>query len=176
VYTEAIPAHHSELEKAKKLGIQTLTYPEALAQIANKKTLISIAGSHGKSTTSSLTSLVLKNSQTNVNAVVGTLLKEFGGKNAYFSESPYFVIEACEYRRSFLHYRPSVGVIINIDLDHLDYYKDLKDYISAFESYLNNIVPGGFAILNGEDTNCKKLLNLRKDIQYIEVYQDYFTF
>jgi len=104
--------------------------------------LISIAGTHGKSTTTSMTSLVLKNSSENVNALVGSLLKEFGGKNVFFSESKYFVLEACEYKRSFLRYKPYVGVITNIDLDHLDYYKDLPDYISAFEAYANNIVTG----------------------------------
>ena len=175
IYTEAVPKTNPELQKASELWIKIQTYPEALAEIANDKKLIAIAGTHWKSTTTSLTSLVLKNSEENVNAVIGTILKEFWWKNAYFSDSEYFVIEACEYKRSFLKYKPSVAVIVNIEIDHLDYYKDLEDYISAYREFIENVRPGGFVILNWEDKNCKKLLNLRSDIHYIEVFEDYFT-
>ncbi|MGE4443637.1 MAG: UDP-N-acetylmuramate--L-alanine ligase [Candidatus Altimarinota bacterium] len=174
IYTEAVPKSQSELQKAIQMGIITYTYPEALAEIANKKKLISIAGTHGKSTTTSMTSLVLKNSNTNVNALVGSLLKEFDGKNVFFSKSEYFVLEACEYKRSFLHYKPYIGVITNIDLDHLDYYKNLEDYISAFEEYANNIVNGGYLIIDGNDKNSLELLGKRNDITYITVYDEKF--
>ncbi len=176
IYTEAVPKKQEELEKAKELDLKIQTYPEALAEIANKKKLIAIAWTHWKSTTTSLTSIVLKNSKENVNAVIWTILKEFEWKNAYFSNSEYFVIEACEYKRSFLRYKPLIWAITNIDLDHLDYYKDLEDYISAFEEFINNIRTWGFAILNWEDENCKKLLNLRKDINYIEIYNNYANY
>lgn len=175
VYTEAIPKTQSELKKAFDLNLKTFTYPQALAKIANEKKLIAITWTHGKSTTTSLTSLILKNSKNNVNSVVWTILKEFWGKNCFFSDSEYFVIEACEYKRSFLNYKPLVGVITNIEIDHLDYYRDLEDYISAYESFINNIVPWWFAIINWEDKNCKKLLNIRKDIKYIEIFDKYFS-
>lgn len=174
VYTEAIPKNQSEIQKAMSLWLTLQTYPEALAEIANKKMLITIAGTHGKSTTTSMTSLVLKNSSENVNALVWSLLKEFAGKNVFFSESKYFVLEACEYKRSFLRYKPYIWVITNIDLDHLDYYKDLPDYISAFEEYTNNIVSWGYLIIDG---NCENSLSLkwkRNDIHYIEVYDKYY--
>jgi len=79
---------------------------------------------------------VLKNSSIGVNALVGSLLAEFDGKNTHFSESPLFVLEACEYKRQFLAYRPHIGIVTNIDLDHLDYYKDEADYVRAFEEYI----------------------------------------
>jgi len=176
VYTEAIPSDNLELLLAKKSWIEMLTYPEALANIVNKKKLIAISGTHWKSTTTSLTSLILKNSKTGINTIVWTILKEFWNKNTYFSDSDNFIIEACEYKRSFLKYKPILWVIVNIEIDHLDYYKDLDDYISAYREFLDNIVPGGFAILNWEDKNCKKLLNLRNDINYIEAYNDFFMF
>lgn len=176
VYTEAIPNNQSELLKAKELWINTLSYPEALAEIVNNQKLITIAWTHWKSTTTSLTSLVLKDSSVWINTIVWTILKEFWNKNTYFSKSDFFIIEACEYKRSFLKYKPTLWIITNIEIDHLDYYKDLEDYISAYKEYLDNIIPGGFAILNWEDSNCKKLLNLRNDINYIEVYNNYFTF
>lgn len=174
IYTEAIPNNQSELLKAKKLWISIQTYPESLAEIANKKILITIAWTHWKSTTTSITSLVLKNSSENVNSLVWSILKEFGGKNVFFSKSKYFVLEACEYKRSFLRYKPFIWVITNIDLDHLDYYKDLNDYINAFKEYTNNIVSGWYLIL---DWNCKNSLNLiwiRNDINYVIVHKDYF--
>lgn len=176
VYSEAIDDSNKELQKSKEINSKISTYPEALAEIVNKKKLIAIAWTHGKSTTTSLTSLVLKNWEENVNSIVWTILKEFDNKNTYFSESEYFVIEACEYKRSFLNYKPLVWVITNIDLDHLDYYKDLNDYIDAFENFLNNIVIWGFAILNWNCKNSKTLVWKRKDINYIEIYDNHATF
>lgn len=174
IYTEAIPDSNEELILAKELWIALKTYPEALAEIVNIKKLIAISWTHWKSTTTSLASLVLKDSRSWVNTIVWTILKEFWNKNAYFSESEYFVIEACEYKRSFLKYKPTVWVITNIEIDHLDYYKDLDDYLSAFEDFLWNIVFWGFAILNWNDENCKKLIWKRADLIYIEVYDKHF--
>jgi len=88
--------------------------------------VIAVAGTHGKSTTTSLTSIMLKNSELNFSAVVGTILTEFGGKNFYHQEGNpgdhHFAIEACEYKRHFLEYKPYIGIITNIEVDHLDYY------------------------------------------------------
>ena len=176
IYTEAIPKNHPELQKAKELWIKIQTYPEALAEIANNKKLIAIAWTHWKSTTSSLTAITLKDSEVWTNAVIWTILKEFNTKNAHFSDSEYFVIEACEYKRSFLRYKPLIWAITNIDLDHLDYYKDLDDYISAFDEFINNIRTWGFAILNWNCNNSKKLIWKRKDINYIEIFDKYAVF
>ena len=176
IYTEAVPKTQEELAKAKELEIEIQTYPEALAEIANNKKLIAISGTHWKSTTTSLISLVLKDSEVWVNAVIWTILKEFDWKNAYFSDSEYFTIEACEYKRSFLKYNPYVWVITNIDLDHLDYYKDLEDYLSAFEEFINNIRSWGFVILNWDCKNSKTLIWKRKDINYIEISNKYAIF
>ena len=180
IYTEAIPETQSEIVRSKELWLKLLTYPQSIWNIANNKKLITIAWTHWKSTTTSLTSLVLKNSDINFTSIVWTILKEFNNKNFFFRkdtiEDDYFILEACEYKRSFLNYKPTVWVIVNIELDHLDYYKNLEDYISAYEEYLNNIKSWWFAILNWEDENCKKLLWLRNDINYIEIYNDYFSY
>ncbi len=180
VYTEAVSVRQSEFEKAKELWIKTLTYPESLWEIANKKKLIAVAWTHGKSTTSSLISLIFKNSWNNFTSIVWTVLEEFGGKNFYHSweesNENYFIIEACEYKRSFLQYTPSVAIITNIEVDHLDYYKDWNDYLSAYKEFVDNVVPWGFVVLNWMDSNCKKLVWLRQDIHYIEVYADRFEF
>ncbi len=179
IYTEAVPIEQTEIQKAKSLWINLLTYPQAIAHIANNKKLITIAWTHWKSTTTSLTSLVLKNSNIDFTSIVWTILKEFDNKNFFYRrnnlEDEYFVLEACEYKRSFLNYKPTVWVILNIELDHLDYYKDLKDYTSAYKDYLENIVSWWYAILNWDDKNCNELIWLRKDITYIEVFEDCFS-
>lgn len=179
IYTEAVPINQSEIAKAKQLWIKTLTYPQALSEITNNKKLITIAWTHWKSTTTSLTSLVFKNSDINFSSIVWTILKEFDNKNFFYRkdnlEDEYFILEACEYKRSFLNYKPTVWIIVNIELDHLDYYRDLEDYISAYKEYLENIRPWWFAILNWDDINCNKLVWLRKDINYIEIHHDCFS-
>jgi len=169
IYTEAIPSTQEELIRAKKLNIFTQTYPEALAEIANKKRLIAVAWTHGKSTTTSLVSIMMKNSLLWINAVIWTLLKEFDWKNTYFSESDFFAIEACEYKRSFLAYKPEFLIITNIEVDHLDYYKDEDDYVSAYVDIVKNIKSGWYLIYNWQDKNCLKLLNIRQDINYVSV-------
>ena len=176
VYTEAIPESHIELKKAKKLLIKTLTYPEALGVIANDKKLIAVTWTHGKSTTSSMWAIMLQKSKLWVNAVVWTLLNEFNWKNTFFSDSDYFIIEACEYKRSFLNYTPYIWIITNIEIDHLDYYKNLEDYISAYKDFVNNIKSWWYLIINWEDKNCQTLIWIRNDIKYIEVHNWYFLY
>ena len=182
IYTEAVNQKQGEIIKAKKEWLKILTYPQALANIANSKKLITVAWTHGKSTTSSLISLVFKNSNIDFTSVVWTLLKEFNNKNFFYRknnleiEDEYFILEACEYKRSFLNYKPTVWIITNIEIDHLDYFKDLNDYLYAFEEYLNNIVPGWFAIINWDDVNCKKLLWIRNDINYIQIFNENFVY
>ncbi|RAL55070.1 UDP-N-acetylmuramate--L-alanine ligase [Candidatus Gracilibacteria bacterium GN02-872] len=182
VFTEAIPENQEEYRQGKKLGIKTLSYPEALGRVVNSKKLISISGTHGKSTTTSMCGIMFKNTDKNFSSIIGTLLKEFGGKNFYHKQEnkndleEYFIIEACEYRRSFLNYKPYISIMTNIEIDHLDYYKDEKDYIKAFRQYSENIKEGGYLIINGQEKNSRLLLNLRNDINYIEVFDEYFTY
>lgn len=82
-------------------------------------------------------------------------MPQLGNTNFYHEASEYFVIEACEYKRSFLQYQPYITIITNIDLDHLDYYKNLEDYISAFQSIVDQT--RGFVIISADDENSQKL-------------------
>ena len=89
-------------------------------------------------------------------AIIGTQVPQLGNTNFYSeAHTENFVIEACEYKRSFLQYRPYITVITNIDLDHLDYYKSLEDYISAFQSIVDQT--SGFVIISADDENSRKL-------------------
>ena len=144
-----------ELAKARTLGMKHLSYPEALAEVVNAKKCIAVAGSHGKSTTTAMLGVLLAGSSVGGSTVVGTQVPQLGNSNFYYEESEYFAIEACEYKRSFLKYFPHIAIITNIDLDHLDYYRDLEDYLSAFASF--QAQTSGYVILNGQCENSQKL-------------------
>jgi UDP-N-acetylmuramate--alanine ligase len=165
-----------ELARARDLSIRHLSYPQALAEVFDTKQGIAVTGSHGKSTTTALVTLMLANEYTDnptleipengsfaymptapgCSAIIGTQVPQLGNSNFYTEiGAENFVIEACEYKRSFLAYHPYITVITNIDLDHLDYYKNLDDYLSAFQSIVDNT--SGFVIISGEDVNSTKL-------------------
>jgi len=175
IYTEAVPLEQEEIKKVKELWIPLQTYPEALADIANKKRLIAIAWTHWKSTTTSLLSIMMKDSKLWVNTLVWTILKEFGNKNTYFSNSDFFTLEACEYKRSFVKYKPEFTIITNIDLDHLDYFKDLEDYISAYRELIANMKEWWYVVISWYCQNSKTLIWLREDINFVEVFENSFT-
>ena len=123
-----------ELARARSLGMETQSYPEALAAVTREHRLIAVAGSHGKSTTTAMIGCVLQDPSVDGSTIVGTQVPAFGGMNAHLGQGDLFVIEACEYKRSFLRYHPAFTLITNIDLDHRDYYRDADDYLSAFQS------------------------------------------
>jgi len=176
IYSEAVPLIQSELAKALELEIPTIKYNDALWEVVNTHKLIAVTWTHGKSTTTSMISSILKNSAEDFKSIVWTLLKEFDGKNFFWRWwTNYFVIEACEYKEHFLAYKPTVAVITNIEYDHADYFKTPNDYVAAYEKFIENIIPGWFCIINGEDTNCKTLIWLRKDIHYIIIKNNTFS-
>lgn len=144
-----------ELAQAKNLHIPHLSYPEALAEVVNSKKCIAIAGSHGKSTTTAMTALIFVGSPLGANVIIGTQVPQLGNSNFHAEDSEYFVIEACEYRRAFLRYKPYITVITNIDLDHLDYYKNLDDYISAFQSLVDQTEK--YVVISADDENSAHL-------------------
>jgi len=179
IYSEAISRDQIEIQKAKNLWIKVLSYPESLAEIANKNKLVAISWTHWKSTTTSIISLIMKDTRKSFSSVVWTLLKEFWWKNFFHQwdiKWQYFILEACEYKRSFLAYKPYIWIIINIEIDHLDYYKNLDDYLEAFKDFLYNIKTWWYAIINWFDKNIKTITWLRKDIKYIKVYNKYFIY
>ncbi len=181
IYTEAIREDNKELVKAKNLWIKTISYPESVAEIANQKKLVAICWTHGKSTTTSMASILLKNSDENFTSIVWTILKEFDSKNFYHrnkikNNDEYFLLEACEYKRSFLKYEPSVVIITNIEIDHLDYYKNLEDYINAYRQLIDNMKSWWFVILNWQENNSRQLIWYRNDVNYIIVDNDKYTY
>lgn len=158
VYTKAIEVSGPEfLVKIKSLKITSLSYPETLAIISKDKYTIAISGTHGKTTTTAMIANILLQSKCEPTVIVGSILKSHNS-NFIAGKGEYLVVEADEYRRAFLNLYPKILVITNIDLDHLDYYKDLADIQSAFHELAIRVPEDGFIICNPNLPNVAPVL------------------
>ena len=161
IYTIAVPPDNPELLAAKRLGIKTLSYPEALGEISARKFTIAVAGTHGKTTTTAMLAKIFIDAGLDPTVIVGSILPT-QKSNFIFGRSKYFIVEACEYRRSFLNLSPRILVITNIDNDHLDYYRDLADIESAFAELAGKLPADGALVCDRNDERLKSvLLNTR---------------
>lgn len=143
VYTSAVGENNVELAAARRLGIAVKERAEYLGIIAEDyDRVIAVAGSHGKTTTTGMMYSVFKSKKPTVH--IGGDLKH----GAEEESDAYFITEACEYRRSFLHLKPDIGIILNAELDHTDYYTDYDDIVSAFAAFAKK---SKLAIYNGDD-------------------------
>ena len=168
IYTPAAKKNNPELKKAKSYKIKTLSYPEALGELTKKYFTIAVSGTHGKSTTASMIGLALEKAGLDPTIIVGSRLKEFGNSNFRAGKSKTLVIEADEHFASFLNYWPKIIVLTNIERDHLDYYKNLKNILSAFKKYIKHLEKDGFLVANKDDKNITKIIyefeNLGREI------------
>ena len=162
IYSPAIFKDHLELKKAKKLSLKTLSYPQALGQIIKNYFSIAVAGTHGKSTTTALISLILIKAGFDPNVIIGAKLKEFGDSNCRVSNSNYFVFEADEWRSSFLNYFPKIIILTNIEKEHLDCYRNLNEILRTFKNFVNHLPKDGWLIVNRDDKNLKKFIKIFK--------------
>ncbi|MCX6760240.1 MAG: UDP-N-acetylmuramate--L-alanine ligase [Candidatus Nealsonbacteria bacterium] len=158
VYSPAVKKTNPELAFYLKKKIKCLSYPEALGGLTKNYFTIAVSGAHGKSTTTAMLGLILIKAKLDPTIIVGTKLKEFGGANFRPGKSKYLVIEACEYDSSFLHYVPQMVVVTNIDKEHLDYFKNLKNVIAAFMDFIARLPDSGALVANGDDKNMQKIL------------------
>ena len=157
VYTAAISKDNPELVHAKELGIPTIERSDFLGELTRcYKNTIAISGTHGKTTTTSLVSLCFIEALRVPSIQVGAIIKELGG-NYRVGNSENFIIEACEYVESFLKFSPRSEIILNIDNDHLDYYKNLENIKKAFIKYVKLLPEDGHLIINADDLNCLDL-------------------
>ena len=157
-YTAAIPEDNPELVKARSLGIPVLERAELLGQLMKRYQYpIAIAGTHGKTTTTSMLSLVLLEANLDPTILVGGELSQIGG-NYKIGANKYLVLEACEYVESFLHFNPFISVITNVEEDHLDYFADLNHIITAFVSFARLNSPLGCIIVCFDDKNIQSFV------------------
>ena len=148
VYTAAIHPDNPEFACAKEKGLPMLTRAQLLGQIMrNYDTPIAVSGTHGKTTTTSMLSHILMAADCDPTISVGGILPSIGG-NIRVGDSEYFVTEACEYTNSFLHFFPKIGVILNIDEDHLDFFKDLADIRNSFHRFAKLLPKDGTLVIN----------------------------
>jgi UDP-N-acetylmuramate--alanine ligase len=132
----AIPKYDPEFfKKLQSSNIQILSYPQMLGVVTENKYTIAIAGTHGKTTTTAMIAKILIDAKRDPSVIVGSLLKDYKS-NFIAGQSEFFVVEACEYERSFLNLKPKILVITNIEPEHLDYYKDLADIQNAFNQLI----------------------------------------
>ncbi len=157
VISAAIPAGNPELARAGELGIRIYKYAEMLGRLFGEYQGIAVAGTHGKSTTSAWIAYLLEKAGRSPTFLIGAHVPQMGGSSG-IGNGPYFVAEACEYDRSFLNLRPFVGVILNIEQDHLDYYRDEEEIVDAFTDFAGGIQKGGVLITNGQDKNTLRLI------------------
>ncbi len=156
IYTKAASNDNPELVRAHELAIPTLTYSQALGIISAHMYTIAVAGSHGKTTTTGMIAWGLLQAKKDPTVIVGSLLKDIP-TNFIAGKGKHFVVEACEYGKSFLDLNPHIAVITNIDNDHLDYYKTKANLIRAFIAFAQKIPRDGYLITNLKDPACARV-------------------
>ncbi len=157
VYSAAIKQDDPEMLEAKKLNIPTIERADFLGELTRCfKDTICISGTHGKTTTTSMISLCFLEALKDPSIQVGAFLKAIDG-NYKVGNSEHFIIEACEYVESFLKFSPKAEVILNIDNDHLDYFKTFENIKNAFVKYVKLLPNDGILVINGDDKNCLDL-------------------
>ena len=156
VYSTAIPADHLELVEARRRGLRVLHRSEALAACMTGRRTIAVAGTHGKTTTTSMLTLILQQAGQDPSFVIGGEISE-AGSNAHHGSGPHFVAEADESDRSFLLYRPHVAIVTNIDADHLNTYGDLAGLEAAFAEFAGLVDPDGFVVTCADDPGARRL-------------------
>lgn len=166
VCTSAVNYENDEIREAVRKKIPVINRAEFLGELTKKYSkCISISGTHGKTSTTSIFSYIMIYNGLDPTILIGGELDLING-NCRSGKSEYLLIEACEYKQSFLNFNTDIGVILNIDKDHLDYYKDLSDIKMAFSKYVENIPSDGYLIYCASDkliddilynVNCKKI-------------------
>lgn len=162
IYSLAIAESNSELKEGRKRKIECMSYPEALGHYFQNTKNICIIGTHGKTTTTGMIGKMLTEAKKDPTIIIGANVpkdidKKWQG-NYRSGKGNIAVLESCEYKRAFLNLNPWIAVVTNIDLDHLDYYKDKKDYDRAFEEFLKKIPHDGAVIYHPDDKSTQKII------------------
>lgn len=158
VYSAAVKQDDPEMLEAKRLNIPTIERADFLGELTRcYKDTICVSGTHGKTTTTSMIALCFLEALQEPSIQVGAYLKQLGG-NYMVGNSEHFIIEACEYVESFLKFSPKAEIILNIDNDHLDYFKTFDNIKNAFIKYVKLLPNDGVLVVNRDDSNCLDLI------------------
>ena len=164
IYSPAVEKTNPELKKSLDLQaegkkLKVLSYPEALGKLTKKYFTVAVCGTHGKSTTTSMLSLILIEGGLDPTVILGTKMKEFGQSNFRGGKSNYLLIEADEWKASFLNYWPRITVLLNIEKEHMDYYKNMSHIIETYGKFIGHLPEEGILVINGDDVNIQKVIS-----------------
>lgn len=157
VTTSAATKDNPEIGEAQRRGIPVIKRADMVARLMEGRYSIAIAGTHGKTTTTALTGVLLDALKLPATVLAGSEVLDFGGRSTLLRGERYFVAETCEYRRHFLNFRPRRVVITNVEADHLDYFRDLADVLAAFVSYARLLPPQGALIYCADDPGARSV-------------------
>jgi UDP-N-acetylmuramate--alanine ligase len=152
VHSAAIHEDNPELVAARERGLTVMKYSQLLGRLMARRNGVAIAGTHGKSTTTAMVTYVLREAGLDPSFVIGAGVEQLGGGSGV-GDGEQFVVEACEYDRSFLNLRPRIATILNVEEDHLDYYSGLEAIIESFRAFASLVPSDGLLIVNGADRN-----------------------
>jgi UDP-N-acetylmuramate--alanine ligase len=164
VISAAVGDHNPELARLKSLGCKVLKYAQMLGLLMDQYVGLAVSGTHGKSTTTAMVAYILREAGADPSFVIGANVDQLSGGSGV-GKGKFFVAESCEYDRSFHNLHPQVAAILNIEEDHLDYYKDLDEILESFKTFALKIRPGGTLIVNGEDANIDRIVKGLPSIQ-----------
>lgn len=152
VTTAAVRQDVPELARARELGVPVIRRAELLGQLTRERRTVAVAGTHGKTTTSAMASLILREAGLDPTLIVGGVMHDLGS-NAKIGAGDLLVIEADEFDRSFLQFDPKVAIVTNVETDHLDIYADLEDVVATFGQFVARVPADGTLLLCGDDAN-----------------------
>lgn len=159
VYTAAIHEDNPEYKKAMELGIPMLNRAQMVGQVMkNYSNAIAVSGTHGKTTTTSMLSMMMLAGDLDPTISVGGILEAIHG-NIRIGNSENFITEACEYTDSFLNFHPTRSIILNVEAEHLDYFKDLEQVRNSFKTFANLLPEDGVLVINGEIEQVSELIS-----------------
>ncbi|PIR53853.1 hypothetical protein COU75_03930 [Candidatus Peregrinibacteria bacterium CG10_big_fil_rev_8_21_14_0_10_42_8] len=154
VYSEAIPEDAPERLRAAELDIRQCNYFQALGELSRDYTVIAVCGTHGKSSTTAMATVMLLEAGFDPTVVVGTKIPQLDNRNWRKGKSHIFLLEACEYRGSFLNLYPDIILMTNVDGDHFDSFSSLGDYHNVYRKFIDRLPEGGTVITHGNDIEC----------------------
>ena len=170
IRSSAIADNNVELVAARELGIPIIDRATALALLMDGFKSVAVAGTHGKTTTTSMLTVALQHCRLDPSFAIGASIRN-SGTNAHHGSGPHFIVEADESDGSFTAYKPDIAIITNVELDHVDNFKDLESIYSIFREFISSIKPNGTLIACSDDLGVRKLLGdiseIRPDLKTV---------
>jgi len=150
VVSAAVPDTNPELIAARRRGLTVMKYAQLLGDLSTIREAVAIAGTHGKSTTTGMCVHLFREAGLSPSFIIGARSAQLGGSSGV-GRGPHFIVESCEFDRSFLYLRPRIAAILNVEPDHLDCYRDLDDIVDAFSRFAEKVDPSGVLLCNADD-------------------------